>query len=206
MRERSNQEKFWSGEFGDDYITRNTLNRIISSNIAMWADILCHCSFMPQSAFEIGCNIGANLCALRNLSPQLELSAVEINTRAAEQAIKNTNAMIHNCSIVDFDHSKEVFDLVFSCGVLIHINPDQLSDVYKKLYLLSNKYILLSEYYNPIPISVPYRGYNDKLFKRDFPGEMLDMFSDLRLVAYKFIYHRDPTFPKNDCTWFLLEK
>lgn len=35
---------------------------------------------------------------------------------------------------------------------------------------------------------------------------MLDMFPDLKLVDYRFIYHRDPVFPRDDSTWFLLEK
>lgn len=107
---------------------------------------------------------------------------------------------------MDFDSSGKHFDLVFSCGVLIHINPDLLTKIYNKLYSISKKYILLSEYYSPTPVTIPYRNHSDKLFKRDFAGEMLNMFPELRLVAYKFIYHRDPIFPKDDCTWFLLEK
>ncbi len=206
MRALSSQEKFWAGEFGNDYTERNTLNQIVGPDTAMWADILSQCSAIPESAFEIGCNIGGNLWALKHLFPQIELSAVEINTIAAEQAAKNINATIHNCSIMDFDSSGKHFDLVFSCGVLIHINPDLLTKIYNKLYSISKKYILLSEYYSPTPVTIPYRNHSDKLFKRDFAGEMLNMFPELRLVAYKFIYHRDPIFPKDDCTWFLLEK
>ena len=41
-----------------------------------------------------------------------------------------------------------------------------------------------------------------RLFKRDFAGEMLDRFSDLRLVDYGFRYHRDPAHPADDLTWF----
>lgn len=89
---------------------------------------------------------------------------------------------------------------------MIHINPEQLSAIYKKLYHLSRRYILINEYYNPSPIAISYRNHQNKLFKRDFAGEMMDMFPDLQLVAYNFIYHRDTIFPKDDCTWFLLEK
>ena len=67
----------------------------------------------------------------------------------------------------------------------------QLTDVYKKLYTVSTRYILVAEYYNPSPVSINYRGHSDKLFKRDFAGEMLDTFPDLRLVDYGFAYHRD---------------
>jgi len=34
----------------------------------------------------------------------------------------------------------------------------------------------------------------------------LDAYPDLRLCAYGFEYHRDPNFPADDTTWFLLEK
>lgn len=91
-------------------------------------------------------------------------------------------------------------------GVLIHIAPEHLSSVYDKLYQSANRYILVAEYYNPTPVSIPYRGHQDRLFKRDFAGEMLDRFPDLQLVDYGFVYHRDPLFPQDDMTWFLLQK
>ena len=62
------------------------------------------------------------------------------------------------------------------------------------------------EYYNPTPVEVTYRGNTGKLFKRDFAGELLDKYSDLELVDYGFIYHRDNCFPQDDITWFLMEK
>ena len=97
-------------------------------------------------------------------------------------------------------------DFVLIKGVLIHINPDFLSDVYGKLYRASNRYICLVEYYNPTPVQVTYRGHEGKLFKRDFAGELMDQYPDLRLVDYGFTYHRDVNFPADDATWFLLEK
>ena len=90
--------------------------------------------------------------------------------------------------------------------VLIHINPDYLDRVYELLYTTAKKYIVLAEYYNPSPVSVVYRGNEDRLFKRDFAGEMLDKYGDLELVDYGFAYHRDNQFPQDDITWFLLRK
>lgn len=63
------------------------------------------------------------------------------------------------------------------------------------------------EYYNPIPVEISYRGNSDKLYKRDFAGEMMDMFNDLRLLDYGFVYHRDSIHRnENDLNWFLMEK
>ena len=89
---------------------------------------------------------------------------------------------------------------------MIHINPDCLENVYDILYEHSNKYICLTEYYNPTPVEVSYRGNEKRLFKRDFTGEIMDRYPDLKLLKYGFIYHRDYNFPGDDLTWFLMEK
>ena len=94
----------------------------------------------------------------------------------------------------------------FTSGVLIHLNPDYLNKAYEALYLSSKRYILICEYYNPTPTSVIYRGHENKLFKRDFAGEILSKYSDLELVNYSFVYKRDNNFPLDDLTWFLLKK
>jgi len=91
-------------------------------------------------------------------------------------------------------------------GVLIHINPEMLSSVYEKLYQASSRFVLVCEYYNPSPVEIPYRGHTDRLFKRDFAGEMMEKYSDLTLIDYGFAYRRDPAFPQDDITWFLMEK
>ncbi|WP_293060548.1 MULTISPECIES: pseudaminic acid biosynthesis-associated methylase [unclassified Moorena] len=107
--------------------------------------------------------------------------------------------------ILDFWPTQK-YDFVLIKGVLIHINPDKLAQVYRLLYESSNRYICISEYYNPTPVELNYRGHQGKLFKRDFAGELMDQFDDLRLLDYGFVYHRDNQFPQDDTTWFLLEK
>ena len=87
-----------------------------------------------------------------------------------------------------------------------HINQDKLSLIYDKMYQISKKYILIAEYYSRQPQEIVYRGYTNKLYKRDFCGEIMDKYSDLKLIDYGFVYHRDSNFPLDDITWFLLEK
>jgi pseudaminic acid biosynthesis-associated methylase len=91
-------------------------------------------------------------------------------------------------------------------GILIHIDPDFLPDVYRIVYEATGKYLMICEYYNPTPISVVYRGHHNRLFKRDFRGELLDTSPGLSLLDYGFCYHRDRSFPQDDATWFLMEK
>ena len=51
--------------------------------------------------------------------------------------------------------------------------------VYQKLYDASSSYILIAEYYNPSPVTISYRGHQDRLFKRDFAGEFLNKLKDI---------------------------
>ena len=112
---------------------------------------------------------------------------------------------VFHSSILDFDADVK-FDLSFIKGVLIHINPDELPDVYKKLVASCGRYLLVAEYYNPSPVGIPYRGHNDRLFKRDFAGEILDLYPEMTLIDYGFVYHKDPKFPQDDINWFLMER
>lgn len=198
------QEAFWAGGFGDEYTGRNRGANWIASNVAFFAKVLRRTSSVG-SVLELGANIGMNLRALRNLLPEARLSAVEINAQAVEELQKIPELGIHHGSLLDFEPT-EKSDLVLIKGVLIHINPDKLPDVYDVMHKASSRYICLAEYYNPTPVAIPYRGHTDRLFKRDFAGEMLQRHPDLRLVDYGFAYHGDPNFPQDDLTWFLLEK
>jgi spore coat polysaccharide biosynthesis protein SpsF len=35
---------------------------------------------------------------------------------------------------------------------------------------------------------------------------MLDLYKNLNLIDYGFVYRRDSMFPADDATWFLMEK
>lgn len=142
---------------------------------------------------------------LGGVLPELKMQAVEINENAARECKKLPNVDVYVGSAFDYEIVKKC-DLTFTCGVLIHINPDKLPIMYEKLYTGSQRYVLIAEYYNPFPVEVNYRGNEGKLFKRDFAGEFMERYSDVRLLDYGFCYHRDPIFPNDDITWFLMEK
>lgn len=201
---KTEQEEFWASDFGNEYISRNQDKQLIASNTALFASILQNTRGV-KSVIEFGSNIGNNLHAIRNLLPNAKLSAIEINTSAVEHLKKIEDLAIFHQSILDFVPN-EKSDFVFIKGVLIHINPDMLSDVYQKLYETSSRYICITEYYNPTPMELNYRGHTEKMYKRDFAGEILDSYPDLALVDYGFVYRRDPVFMQGDLTWFLLEK
>lgn len=202
---KTEQENFWAGEFGDNYIKRNDDKEIVASNLALFSKVFALTNGIA-SVMEFGSNIGMNIQAIKHLLPHAELSAVEINKLAVEQLKKIDSLSIYNESILDFSKPNSI-DFVFIKGVLIHIDPDSLQVAYKNLYDTSKKYIFLAEYYNPTPVEIPYRGHEKKLFKRDFAGEMMDLYPDLKLISYGCTYHRDPVYlQSDDSTWFLMEK
>jgi len=200
---KTDQEKFWAEEFGTDYIGRNQDPALLAANLKMFSDVFASCKSSPTNILELGANIGMNVKSLQLLAPGSEVTAVEINSDACSQLAK-TGCNVIQGSILEVD-IPNTFDFVFTKGVLIHINPEELGRVYDVMYKSSSRYIMIAEYYNPSPVGVIYRGIPNRLFKRDFAGEMLDKFTDLRLVDYGFCYHRG-NFAQDDITWFLLEK
>jgi len=199
------QEAFWAGEFGDQYRSRNAGDDWIASNVAFFSKVFANCPEV-SSLIEFGANTGLNLKAIRQLNSAIELDAIEINAGAVE-ALEQWGgaASVHHQSILDFRADRH-WDIALTKGVLIHIDPESLPRVYNALYEASGRFIVIAEYYNPTPTEVSYRGHSGKLFKRDFAGELMEKYPDLRLVDYGFQWHRDPHHPQDDLTWFVLEK
>lgn len=204
MDYQTEQEKFWAGSFGDEYISRNESRALLYSKVAMWSQMLRSANRV-KSIKELGCNIGLNLKALYHLNPSYDLSGVEINEIAAHQAKKLDIGSI-TCGTITEPLKDEKVDLTFTAAVLIHINPEKIDQVYQNLVNLSNRYVLVAEYYNPTPTDVVYRGHSERLFKRDFAGDLIDSYG-LNLVDYGFWYKRDNVAQEfGDVSWFLLEK
>jgi len=202
MRQKTEQELFWEGQFGTEYTVRN--RDLSQDRQPFFAQLLKTASGL-HSVCEFGPNRGENLNALKAVDPSLQLTGVDINPVAIEHlhAIEGVKA-IHS-SIQDFE-TDERFDLVFSSGVLIHLNPHDLPLVYRKMGKLSQRYVLINEYYNHSPTEIPYRGNIGKLFKRDFAGEFLDLHQGQYAVAdYGFLWSRmHPAW--DNTTWVLMEK
>lgn len=200
------QEEFWKNNFGNEYFSRKNNNHSSVDKRTSEFEIYLKSTENITSVLEFGANIGLNLMVLKSLIPDLSLNAVEINLSAVQELQKIVpKENIYTGSFTDFT-SKNKFDLVISRGVLIHLNPDDLKKAYSQLYDYSNKYILISEYFNPTPVSVEYRGFQNKLFKRDFCREILNLYKDLVLIDYGFLYSSDNNYKYDDVNWFLLEK
>lgn len=196
------QEVAWSGEHGNDYNRRAPGNE--EANYHLFKKAL-YSAGQISTILELGAGQGANIRALERLYPGAQLVAVELNQHAAQVLGSTTKcARVINSSVLDWEPDG-TWDLVLTKGLLIHIHPDEMCMAYEVIHRAARRWILLAEYYNPSPVNVIYRGRDDLLWKRDFAGDMLGKYKDLRLVDYGFVYHRDAA-PQDDITWFLLEK
>ena len=199
------QEAFWAGEFGTEYINRNRGSALLAANIDFFARGLQRAQGI-NSCIEFGANIGMNISALKLLYPDIEAHGIEINSEAANQLGEVIpSSQIYNNSILDFSPTRQ-WDLTLIKTVLIHIEPNFLPSVYEKLVSTTSRYLMVAEYYSQSPMEVSYRGHTDRLFKRDFAGEILDGFPEMKLIDYGFSYRRDPKYPQDDISWFLMEK
>jgi pseudaminic acid biosynthesis-associated methylase len=202
MRAKTEQESFWQGSFGDEYTQRNVTGPELRSGF--FKKVLERAPDV-RSVCELGANRGDNLAALRRVHEGLALTGVEVNATAVEVMTRLPGVTAIMSAIQDFNTDQR-FDLVFTCGVLIHLNPDDLQATYRKMVALSSRYVLVNEYFNARPVEIEYREHTGRLFKRDFAGEILDAHKDqLRVVDYGFLWKRmEPGW--DDTTWVLMEK
>jgi pseudaminic acid biosynthesis-associated methylase len=202
---KTEQEKFWQGDFGNNYIYRNKRKLLIKNNFFFFKKIFSK-FFKIKSLIEFGPNIGLNIIALKKIFKFKFITAVEINKKACSQIEQIKKINIINDSIINFSPKKK-YDLVLVKGVLIHINPNKLKKVYNTIYKSCKTagHILIAEYYNPYPTTLIYRGKKNKLFKRDFAGEFVSLFKKTKIVKYGFTYHKDKH-PQDDLNWFLIKK
>lgn len=193
-------EIFWSEEFGNAYTAR-TLGRVRNNEAMFYTMQLAIRD--PESVLEFGAGAGENILAMKAYWPATKYAAVEINPKAYKHLSQIKGLDIHLESVYDVD--VEPAEMVLTKGLLIHIPPERINDVYDQLYKHSRRYIVICEYYNPVPVEIPYRGHAGRLWKRDFAGEIMERFPDMKLLDYGFVYHGDK-YPQDDITWFILTK
>ncbi len=200
------QEFFWINEIADEYLNQNDEFDLEISRKA-WTIMLRKINRLEIKSFlECGSNIGRNLRVLGDLLPESSQSLIEISPTAHEIAVNRYSPLYSfNGAIKESSFSAQ-FDLVFSMGVLIHVNPDDLLSTMRKMFEHSARYILIGEYFNRTPIAIPYRGSEDKLFKRDFGRLFLENF-DCKLIDYGFLWgYEFDVAGFDDITFWLFEK
>ncbi len=207
MSIHNKQINFWTGHAGNQYIKRNQSSDENQKNrISFWKNILSRVALSNNSKIlEVGANIGLNLKAIKSIK-QFDLYAIEPNSNACQEIIKNNildkEHLLHDvANEIGFSNNK--FDIVFTCGVLIHIHPENLLDAMKEIYRVSKKYIVCAEYFSDKDEEINYHGEDGLLFKKDFGSFYLDNFPNLKLIDYGFSWKR--VTGMDNLTWWIFE-
>jgi pseudaminic acid biosynthesis-associated methylase len=194
MQESDRLENLWAGEFGDSYTERC---KEVADRTEFWKNIL---KFHPRSILELGCNVGANLFFISQIS-RADLYGIDVNRAALKIAYPVANYLRATAKNVPFKDC--FFDLVFTCGVLIHQPEETLPRVLGEMYRLSRKYVLFAEYGDEETHAIPYRGNEKALFRRNYEQIWQQMYPETVLIE-KGRAGKDQGF--DDVSWCLWEK
>ena len=209
------QENFWSGEFGQEYTDRNTRDR------AEWDDFYTQNWGLTKSEMnarfatgwssetrilEVGCNTGMQLRGLQDAG-FTNLYGIELQPYAVEKAKQTTkNINIIQGSGFDLPFRDAFFDVVCTNGVLIHIAPDDLPKIMDEMVRCSSRYIWGFEYYSPDLTGIPYRGNQGFLWKADYAGLFQQRHPSLKLVKKELYPYVNASESGNVDYMYLLEK
>jgi len=204
------QELFWSGEFGDQYTDRNsnieqlTLKKFGISRTMMNQQFLSDLDI--KNVLEVGCNRGEQLNLLWLGNDNIEdFYGIDINEHALWEARKRNPNLNHlKGSALDIPFKDNYFDLVYTSGVLIHIHPDNLKQVMSEIYRVSKKYIWGMEYWSLDCKEINYRGNEGFLWKNNFSHLYQEHFPNLKLIKEEFYEYQDGS--GNVDTMFILRK
>lgn len=186
---RTEQERAWASDFGNEYTVRNRIDW--RARMPFWHGIISQTG--ARSVSEFGCNAGWNLSAIKKVRPEVVVYGTDVNDYALEVAA--------SAGLTVMNGELQCAELVFTAGVLIHIPPQDLPDVMKQIIEASYDYVLAVEYEAEEEIEIEYRGHKGRLWKRPF-GKMYQGMG-LKLVD-SFKVGKTDGF--DDCTAWLLRK
>lgn len=210
------QKKEWGNKFGEEYTRRNMLtpselNKLYSSRYGFTRTEMNHefLEFLDKDIMilEVGSNIGNQLNLLSKMGFK-NLYGLEINSLAIETSNRLNEGLpiyVIKGDALDIPFKDSFFDLVYTSGVLIHIDPENIRKVINEVFRCSKRYIWGFEYYHAEGyIEIEYRGKKDMLWKTDFKKLYLRNYPQLKLIKEKYYSYNE----NNDLIdqMFLLEK
>ena len=213
MSSVSDQTKKWMSAFGREYTKRNTFST--AQLDALWKERYGISRSALNHAFlsgidpsirilEVGSNVGQQLLVLREMGFE-KLYGVELQLHAARLAKTRTkNIEVVQGTVFRIPYADQSFDLVFTSGLLIHINPSEIVAALREIYRCSLHYIWGFEYFAERYTDVNYRGYTNLLWKTNFASLYLSLFKDLELVKETRLTNLGN--PQNLDSMFMLKK
>ncbi|MBD3351148.1 MAG: methyltransferase domain-containing protein [Candidatus Lokiarchaeota archaeon] len=176
-QENLNQNK-WAGDFGIRYTQRN---KILPYNLIPFFKKITS-NLELQTILEVGCNRGHNLIAL-SYCGQFNLFGIDISPYSIALARENKEISFSVGNVFDIMYKDNYFDLVFTSGLLIHINPEKLISALSEIIRVSKRYFLMLEYQDDALKKFKKINYRDNvgLWKGNFKKAVLDNF-DVKIL------------------------
>ena len=195
----------WASGLGDAYAARFDPR---DRRRARWAWL---CPILEQagrvepvrSVLEVGCGAGANLLALTTFSG-IRATGVDVNPGAVAKALDaGLDAHLGDGHALPFGTA--TFDLVLTCGYLIHLPASALHQATDELMRVSARWMLIGEYFAPQEEALPYHGHPASaglLFRRNY-GHLF-LARRLTCVDYGFVWKDLDEL--DNLTWWLFKK
>jgi len=152
----------FSSELWDKYTSENESKiQVELSKFIYFASIILG----VKKICEVGCNVGNNLSSFTN---DLDVHGIDMNITALEKAKeKYPNFTFKQSNITKIPYPDSFFDLVFTRGVLIHIEKTQLENGLEELLRITNSWILNLEYFGEDGKSIDWKRGKDLLWYRN---------------------------------------
>lgn len=187
------QEQYWKNN--DEYHQRNRVDW--KARIPFWERMLALTH--AQTVLEVGCGPGWNLRALRAIQAGPFLRGIDINQSAVDEARRNglDVALLHAGDARQ--NYREMFDLVFTGGMLIHIAPEEIKQTMESIAATTTKHVLAIEYEAEEEQEIEYRGQKGLLWKRPYGKLYAD-------IGLKELASGPAGEGFDRCTYWLMEK
>ena len=181
-------EVLWAETFGDDYTVRN--DRDYDPRRTFFMELFYKCQI--GNVLEVGCNTGMNLDLIAQALPSEHYAwGCDVNRRALNTLhIRHKELNGVYASGFDLPFRDDYFDLVFTCGVLIHQKPEEVETMMQEIIRVSGRYVLAMEYDSPQFEEIPYSNQKESLFKGPY-GEIYEKRYGLRLIETRKLGKED---------------
>ena len=180
--------------FAEAYIKRNWE---VPDRWSFWRNIQNQYAPLGGPILEVGCGVGHNLGYL--IGPRYGVDVNENALAVARGRVPIAQLVVAEATALPY--SDGTFGLVFTCGLLIHLDPMACRRAMTEIIRVSSKYVLAIEYASDVEGEVPYRGQRGALWKRPY-GALYEVMG-LDDVGHGFL-GKDRGF--DDCTWWMLRK
>jgi ubiquinone/menaquinone biosynthesis C-methylase UbiE len=123
--------------------------------------------YIPRemSVLEVGCGTGNQLTMLRKMG-FTDLTGIDINVFAVNKA-KDRGFEASCGTMLELPFPDRSFDLVMTCGVISHMEPDRLPRAISEINRVAREYIFGTEY-------VTNTGHGDFMWANDYRQRFLD--------------------------------